>query len=276
MDKWFGYWWLGFLYHGIALGQQCTVEDVEKQISHVYKIIEFPLDQKNSQLMAIVDTIAPTYSLAKLTNNHTVYVAYLSSNYSSVKSNNILTPGMSLKQANEAYHKAIANDTVFNRHFLTMSSYYLQAQGITIKGFTPPIKPVLTMPALMQIATRFFERLGVAPNQHIVWHLNQKAIAEANYDSPTQNQPLIEAFCSEAVMNWSFTKEWHSLQYDQEFYAEVKSLMERTAQLTSADDQRQVVRPAMRQLMSRSKVLEKVLLAEYQRSQNWLGFTLIY
>ena len=276
MKKWF--WWLclGFFHHGIVLGQQCTVENVQQQVAHVYKIIELPLDQNKFQLAPIVDTIAPTYSLAKLINNHTGYVGYLASNYSSVKPSSILTPGMSLKQANEAYHQAMANDTVFNRHFLTMAAYYLQAQGTIIKGFTSPTKPVLTMPALMQIATSFFERLETAPNGHIIWHLNQPGIARANYDPTAQNQPLIEAFCSEAVMNWSYTKEWHTFPYDQDFYVEVKSLLARTAPLTSAEDQRQVVRPAMRELMSRSRVLEKMLLAEYQRSQDWLGFTLIH
>ena len=268
--------WVIFLCQEIVLGQKCTVEDVKKQIPHVYKIIEFPVNQGKSELMAIGDTISPTHSLAKLINNHTAYVGYIFANYSSVRASQILTLGMTLGAANEAYHQAIANDKVFNQLFLIMAAYYLQAQGITIEHFTPPAKPVLTMPALMQIASRFFERLETAPNGHILWHLNQPGIAQSNYDSTAQNQPLIEAFCSEAIMNWSYTKDWHSFPYDPDFYAEVKSLEIRTASLTSADAQRQLVRPAMRELMSRNRVLEKMLLAEYQHAQDWLGFTLVH
>ncbi|AUD02141.1 hypothetical protein [Spirosoma pollinicola] len=276
MNKWFGCFGLTFLHGAMVLGQPSTVMDVKRQIPHVFKVVEFPIGQNRSQLMATIDTIAPTYSLAKLINNHSQYINYLSANYSSVKPSSLITPGMSLSQANEAYHQAIANDTVFNRHFLTMAAYYLQGQGIIINGFIPPAKPVLTMPALMQIASRFFERSETVPNGLIIWHLNQRDIAQSNYNPTVQNQPLIEAFCSEAIINWSFTNEWISFPYDPDFYAEVKSLEARTAQLTTPDDRRQVVRPAMRELMSRNKVLEKMLLAEYEHALDWLGFTLIH
>lgn len=266
---------VALLQAAMALGQHSTVMDVKKQIPHVFKVIEFPISQNRSQLMATIDTIAPTYSLAKLINNHSQYINYLSFNYSSVRPSDLITPGMSLSQANEVYHQAIANDTVFNRHFLTMAAYYLQGQGIIINGFSPPAKPVFTMPALMQIASRFFERLETVPNGRIIWHLNQPSIAQSNYDPTVQHQPLIEAFCSEAIINWSFTNEWISFPHDPDFYAEVKSLEARTAQLTTPDDRRQVVRPAMRELMSRNRVLEKMLLAEYEHAQDWLGFTLI-
>lgn len=267
--------WVSLLYQGVGFGQPSTVSDIEKQIPHAYKIIEFPLDQGKSEWMAIGDTIASTYSLAKLINNHTAYLGYVFANYSSVRDSHLLTPGMTLRAANDAYHQAIAKDTLFNRLFLTMAAYYLQAQGSSIKHFTPPAKPVLTMPALLQIASRFFERVETAPNGGIIWHLNQPGIALSNYDPTSQNQPLIEAFCSEAVMNWSYTKDFHSFPYDADFYAEVKSLEARTASLISADEQRQLVRPAMRELISKNKVLEKMLLAEYEHAQDWLGFRLI-
>ncbi|GAB3776572.1 hypothetical protein GCM10028818_22460 [Spirosoma horti] len=267
--------WLILLLPTVGVSQPYTVEEISKQILHAFKIIQFPLDQGKSQLMAIGDTIAPTYCLAKLVNNHSAYVGYVFANYSSVKASHLLVPGMTLSQANEAYHRAIAKDTLFNRHFLTMAAYYLQAQGSTIKHFIPPAKPVLTMPALMKIASRFFERLETAPNGGVIWHLNQPGMAQSNYDPTAQNQPLVEAFCSEAIMNWSYTKDWHSFPYDAEFYAQVKSLEARTVQLTSSDDRRQVVRPAMREFMSRNRVLEKMLLAEYEHAQDWLGFTLI-
>lgn len=267
---------LAFFHTAMAFGQHSIVDDVKRQIPHIVKVIEFPINHSQPHLMAIIDTIAPTYSLAKLINNHPQYINYLFANYSSVKPSYLITPKMSLSQANEVCQQAIANDTAFNRLFSTMAAYYLKGQGIPIDRFPLPAKPVLTMPALMQIASRFFERLETLPNGRIIWHLNQPGIAQANYDSTTQDQPLIEAFCSEAVMNWSFTNEWHSFPYDADFYAEVKSLEARTAQLATPDDQRQLVRPAMRELISKNKVLEKMLLNEYQHAQDWLGFTLAH
>jgi len=278
MKRWFSCLWLGFIYPGMVLGQQCTVEDVQKQISHLYRIIDFPLDDNKLHRMAVEDTIASNQLLAGLLNGHRAYMGYLSANYSLVRTSApaILKPGIPLKQANALLDQTYANDAVFNRHFLTLACYYLRSQGIRIKQYTPPARVAITMPALMTMAARFFERLETAPDGRIRWHLNLSDLAGANYDPTAQNQPLIEAFCSEAVMNWSYSWGWDTVQDEPEFYAKAQSLTERMAQFTSADEQRQVVRPAMRALISRSKVLEKVLLAEYQRSQDWLAFTLVH
>ncbi|GAB3027798.1 hypothetical protein GCM10027185_29730 [Spirosoma pulveris] len=66
------------------------------------------------------------------------------------------------------------------------------------------------------------------------------------------------------------------MPHERDFYEEVRALVNRTALLTDSKDKREIVRPAMRELMTHSKELEKALLAEYELSKEWLNFTLIH
>ncbi len=267
--------YVGLLMQRPACGQHWTVEDVKKQVPLILNVYALPLGDNKYHFTTVFDTVAPSPAFAELVKNHQSYLSYLTGSYSRIDFDKLRTPGISLTQANEALRKDLVGDTLFNRCFLELATYYLQAQGVAVKGYSPPPKPVLTMPALMQIAVSFFDRIEATANDHVVWHINLKS--NPDYDkSVVGNQPLIEAFCIEAIMNWSTTPTWRELRYDKKFYEQVKSLAARTALLTDADDRRQVVRPAMRDLMTKSNVLEKVLLDEYQRSQNWLGFTLVH
>lgn len=49
MNRWLGCLVLAIIYPTRVLSQQSTVSDIEKQIPHAFKIVEFLLDQGKSQ-----------------------------------------------------------------------------------------------------------------------------------------------------------------------------------------------------------------------------------
>jgi hypothetical protein len=266
--------YLGVLTSQSIFGQQWSAEEVKKQLPLIYKVVNLPLGDNKYHITTTFDTLPLNHPLYKLVKNHDIYLSYLTSRYSHIDYTNIFTPEVSFAQADETFRKTLASDTLLNRCFLEMATYYLQAQGIDVKGISLTPKPAITMPTLLQTAVRFFDRIEATPNNHVAWYINLKTNPE--YDqSEVGNQPLIEAFCSQAIMNWSFTPTWRQLHYEGEFYEEVKSFNARTALLTTKKDWREVVRPPIRDLMAKSKELEKVLLAEYELSKEWVGFTLV-
>ncbi|ADB38740.1 hypothetical protein [Spirosoma linguale] len=270
------YVYLSILASQPILAQFWTKEDIKKQLPLFIRALNYPLGNDKFHLTYNIttDSIPPNHPLFKLFKNHDLYISYLLSRYSTIDYQSIFKPNTPFPQADRAFRQALTNDTLLNHCFLETATYYLKAQEIPLKDISVLPKQSLTMPTLLAVAARFFNHLETRPNDHVAWFMNLKGTPD--YDaSEVGNQPLIEAFCSEAIMKWSFLPEWSQLPYERRFYEEVEALTNRTALLTDAKDKRELVRPAMRDLMTHSKELEKALLTEYELSKEWLGFTLI-
>ncbi|GAB3027803.1 hypothetical protein [Spirosoma pulveris] len=120
------------------------------------------------------DSIPRTHPLFKLFKHHELYISYLTSRYSSIDYASIFNPDVSFAQADRAFRQALSSDTLLNRCFPETASYYLNAQNTPVQGVSLSPKPALTMPILLGIAARFFDRLDAMPNNHVAWYLSLK------------------------------------------------------------------------------------------------------
>ncbi|RAJ94389.1 hypothetical protein LX87_04276 [Larkinella arboricola] len=281
---------LGFLFllQQSGFSQRWTVQRVSQQLPFLTKFQVIPTGDSRYYLTVVLDTLPPNHVLAEIyTPQNAIYWSYVLSRYSTLAPPitaprefhlSTLTPVQqstflkdTLNTLNTVLHQALQKDSVLNRHFLTMTTYYLQAKGTDVEGYTVPPKITVTMPELMQTTARFFEWIKASDGQHIQWQ-----IKPGNDRSEVSNRPLLEAFCSQVVWKLTVSLAWTTAPHDTAFVNELRSLENRLAPLPDSPENRLIIRQSMQDLIARNALLEKELRKEYERLTPWLGFVLAH
>ncbi|RYF81307.1 MAG: hypothetical protein EOO03_16770, partial [Chitinophagaceae bacterium] len=144
---------LVFLVAGANCLAQKTIsqKQVNSEIKNLYvtKVYKTP----GSELVyETIDSLPAGHIFAGLSIQNRMYLDYINTNYANIDRKKLNTLNSDPKKRNKEYVKSLQKDPLFQKYFMEMAHFYLQANGTTIKGYTPSPKMRISEDELAAIA----------------------------------------------------------------------------------------------------------------------------
>jgi len=253
----------------VCQGQALNFQNVKEQYPTYFNVY-VGTDQGQHWFAPSPRTDVPADDpLALLFNQNRLYVDYLLQNYRSSDAVAIEKVLPDSAKAAALFAVQLRNDRRFEKLFKEQVAHFLAATGRSLAAYQPQPKMSLSADSLMTIAAQFFYAMRERPDSSISWKVcvGMNGFMQDKHDDM---QPLVEAFCFQAVFN----------QYDPEkpgyatdFLANARQITRETRAL-HGEERLGMARRRMTALMKTNDALRTVLLGEYEKKKPMLNFTL--